>query len=80
MKITQKDVDEIIARAKASDFGLGDGLTEKQGHNQIGQYADHDLRSLGMLLINGYDTKYDLISVVCAALEVVAERASKGHR
>lgn len=73
MKITQATVDRIIARAKASDFGLGDGLTHKQGHNQIDQYAERDLKALGTLLVNGYDAKYDLISVFIAALEIVAE-------
>ncbi len=71
MTITQQDVDQIIAKAKASEIGLGQGLTHKQGHNQISQYADHDLDALGMLLVNGYDAKYDLISVFCAALDHV---------
>lgn len=78
MTITQKDVDEIIAKAKASDFGLGEGLTHKAGHNRIDQYAQHDLTALGMLLVNGYDAKYDLISVFIAALEVVERKARYG--
>lgn len=77
MKITQQTVDRIIARAKASDFGLGEGLTHKMGHNQIDQYSEPNLHALGMLLVNGYDAKYDLISVFIAGLEVIAEEAAK---
>jgi acyl-CoA reductase-like NAD-dependent aldehyde dehydrogenase len=80
MTITQKTVDKIIARAKDSDFGLGRGLCHKNGHLQISQYADKDLHALGMLLVNGYDAKYDLISVFIAALEVVAEEAQQETR
>lgn len=80
MKITQATVDRIIARAKASDFGLGEGLTHKNGHNQISQYGEHNLKALGMLLVNGYDAKYDLISVFIAGLETVAEAAAKELR
>lgn len=80
MTITQRDVDEIIAKAKASDFGLGRGLTHKNGHNQIDQYAEpHGLSELGQLLVNGYDAKYDLISVFIAALEVVERKARFGR-
>ncbi len=77
MVITQATVDRIIARARATNLGLSDGLTHKQGHNQIDQYARADLEALGMLLVNGYDAKYDLTSVFVAALEVVAEDAAK---
>jgi len=76
MKVTQEFVDKIIARARASQFGLDKG----QGHNQIDQYADPDLNALGMLLINGWDAKYDLISVVVAALEMVEEEAGKKQK
>jgi hypothetical protein len=79
MKITQDTVNRIIARAEASDFGLGDGLTHKQGHLQIDQYGEPNLSALGMLLVNGYDAKYDLISVFIAALQIVAEDASRSN-
>ena len=79
MKITQDTVNRIIARAEASDFGLGEGLTHKHGHLQIDQYGEKNLHALGMLLVNGYDAKYDLISVFIAALQIVAEDASRSN-
>jgi hypothetical protein len=75
MQITQQDVDAIIAKAKASDLGLGDGLTHKQGHNQISQHATPDLKALALLLVDGYDEKYDLVSVFGAALQHVREKS-----
>lgn len=77
MRITQQTVDRIIARAKASDFGLGEGLTHKMGQHDLSQYGEHNLHALGMLLVNAYDAKYDLISVFIAGLEVIAEEAAK---
>lgn len=68
MNITQELVDRIIKRAKASDFGLSDGLGYKHGHLDIKQYAQQDLTALAVLLVNGYDAKHDLISVFAAAL------------
>lgn len=71
MKITQELVDKIIAKAKASDYGLSDGLTHKQDHLQISAYARADTDALAMLLVNGYDDKYDLISVFTAAFKLL---------
>lgn len=71
--VTQEFVDRIIARAQASDYGLGEGLTHKQGHLKIDQYNPQDLNALALLLVNGYDEKYDLVSVFRAALELVAQ-------
>jgi hypothetical protein len=72
MNITQEIVDQIIARAKKSSYGLGEGLTHKNGHNKIDQYHPQDLEALALLLVNGYDEKNDLVSVFQAALEVIA--------
>lgn len=73
IKISQVIVDKIIARAKTSDCGLSDGLNYKKNHLQINQYAKQDLESLALLLVNGYDEKYDLVSVFRAALEIISE-------
>jgi hypothetical protein len=73
MTITQADVDEIIKRARESNYGLG--LSHKQNHLQISTYEDLD--ALALLLINGWDGKYDLISAVAAALKVVEEKTRK---
>jgi hypothetical protein len=76
MKITQAIVDKIIARAKNSDYGLSDGLTHKQGHLDIAQYKFDEksqFDALALCLVNGYDSKYDLISVFKAAFEVLNE-------
>lgn len=72
MIITQEIVDQIIARAKKSSYGLGEGLTHKNGHNRIDQFHPQDLEALALLLVNGYDAKYDLVSVFQAALEIIA--------
>jgi hypothetical protein len=77
MEITQEIVDKIIKRAEDSPFGLNEGLTYKQGHLQISTYADKDLDALAMLLVNGYHSKYDLISVFAAALKTVADMKTK---
>lgn len=79
MIITQQDVDEIVAKAKASTLGLSDGLTHKKGHNQIKQHAKPDLDALALLLVDGYDEKYDLVSVLRAAFEVVERKARYGR-
>lgn len=76
MIITQEDVDEIIRRARESHYGLGEGLSYKQHHLEISMYEPQDLDALALLLINGWDGKYDLISAVAAALKVVAEKAA----
>ncbi len=69
--VTQETVERIIQRARQSPYGLGDGLIHKQGHLSLRNYGTHDLDALAQLLVNGYDDKYDLVSVFRAALEEV---------
>lgn len=74
--VSQEMVDTIVRRARDSDLGLGAGLTHKQGHLQISQHELPNLKALALLLVDGFDEKYDLASVFGAALETVAERVS----
>lgn len=78
MNITQATVDKIITKAHRSEYGLGEGLTHKQGHLKISTYGfKPTLESLALCLVNGFDDKYDLVSVFAAALEVVSEESKK---
>jgi hypothetical protein len=73
MQITQDTLNRIVALAKKSDFGLGNGLTHKNGHLQMSIYGEQNLETLAMAIVNAYDEKYDLISIVAAALQIVAK-------
>lgn len=72
MTITQQDVEAIIAKAKTSDLGLN----EPKSLPHIGKYADQKLHSLGLLLIECWDEKYDLCAVTIAALEHASRKAA----
>lgn len=73
MEINQKTVDQILKLARESSFGLDDerACDYKQGNLKIDGYANPDFDSLAMCLVNGFHSKYDLISVFSAALKVV---------
>lgn len=73
--VTQKMVDAIVARAKASDFGL-DSPVKGPDSYKFAQYGSQDLNALAMLLVNAHFAKYDIISVVAAALQEIAERVT----
>lgn len=67
---TQDDVDVIVARAK--ELGASDGLIHKQGHLQLSRYSEpHGALVLAMLIINGWDGKYDLICATQALIEFI---------
>lgn len=76
MKITQRTVERIVARAQNSDFGLDDP-DKPSGCYRIAHYEPQDLRALAMLIVSAHHAKYDLISIVWAALEEVAEEVRK---
>lgn len=69
--VTQDLVNEIIARAKASRWGLDDAKCE----TSLAHYADEDEHALAMILVNGWEAKYDLVSLFSAAIAVVNEKA-----
>ena len=71
MKITQNTVKRIMARAEQSALGLG----KPKAVPDIGKYEQHNLHTLGLLLVDCWDKKYDLSAVLIAALEIVAEDA-----
>jgi len=76
MKIDQRIVDKIVARAQNSECGLGNPEKGPSSY-QISQYGEHpDLASLAMLLVNAHFSKYDIISVFAAALEEVERIAT----
>lgn len=68
LKIDQRFVDRIIARAQKCAMGLGE---PKSGYD-LNTYADASLESVALLLINSHEEKYDLVSLVWAAMEEVA--------
>ena len=69
--VTQDLVNEIITRAKASRWGLDDAKCE----TSLAHYADEDEHALAMILVNGWEAKYDLVSLFAAAIAVVNEKA-----
>lgn len=79
MEITQELVNKIIKRARNSEYGLDEGLIHKQNYLQVDIYSEgmspYDM--LSNLLVNGWDSKYDLISVFKAAFEVIEEEIKK---
>ncbi len=81
MNVTQELVDEIVARARQSPYGLGEGLTHKNGHLKVENYAARNADTLALVLVSGFEDKYDLVSVFRAALEVIEEKLqSRGQR
>jgi len=69
--VTQDMVHEIIQRARASGWGLD----EPKCATTMADYVGEDAHTLALLLVNGWEAKYDLISLFAAALEVVNEKA-----
>lgn len=70
--ITQDLVDRIVARAKASPFGLGDPIPGKTYNLSL--YSP-TVESLAMMLVGAHHDKYDLVSIMAAAIaEVQGER------
>lgn len=69
--VTQDLVNDIIQRAKDSRWGLDDAKCE----TSLAHYADEDAHTLAMILVNGWEAKYDLVSLFAAAIEVVHEKA-----
>ena len=74
MVVTQDLVKEIIARARNSRWGLGDAKCS----TSLDQYAGNDEHDLALLLVTGWEAKYDLVSLFAAAIAVVNEKAQNG--
>lgn len=70
---SQADVDTIVARAK--ELGTGPGLCFKLGHLKLSNYAEpHGPAELAMLLVGGWDEKWDLIHATHALIEFLLQR------
>lgn len=65
IKTTQRFVDKIVARAQNSAMGLGDPKTTYD----LSQYENPSLESVALLLVNAHVDKYDLVSLMAAAME-----------
>lgn len=73
MNITQRTVDQIVARAQNSAMGLGDPDKGRCSYD-LKQYAEpHGAQELAMLFVSAHFAKWDIISLMTAALEVVVE-------
>lgn len=76
--VTQRMVDQIVTRAQNSDMGLNPPDKGRRSYN-IDQYEPPNLRSLAILLVSAHFSKWDIISIVAAALEIVAEESRKAN-
>ena len=69
--VTERLVKKILDRARESDMGLNTA----EASIEIGQYAQHNLESLALMLVSAWHEKYDLVSVFAAAMSVIEEEA-----
>jgi acyl carrier protein len=70
---SQADVDAVVARAK--ELGAGPGLCFKLGHLKLSNYAEpHGPAELAMLIVGGWDEKWDLIHATQAVIEFLSQR------
>lgn len=72
--VNQDLVDEIVRRAKESEYGLDD--PEKKP--DITQYQPGSFETLSHCLVSSWTAKYDLVSVFSAAMSVIQEKAANG--
>lgn len=78
-RFNQNDVDEIVAAAK--QFGAGPGLTHKMGQFCLRSYGEpHSAEVLAMVIIGGWDEKWDLIHATRALIEFLhCRNRSRSH-
>ena len=67
-------LNRIYNRAKDSQFGLNDEPTRMSFDHYGGP---RNFQTLSMILIGAFHAKYDLISIMQAALEIVEEETIK---
>jgi len=70
--VNQDLVDEIVRRAKESEYGLGDPVKDPD----ITIYEPWDIDMLAVCLVSSWTEKYDLVSVFAAAMRVMKEKAA----
>ena len=78
IQVDQRMVDRIVARAQSSAMGLGDPEKGPRSYD-LSKYAHPDFESLINLLVSAHFGKYDIISLMTAALEIVVEDMAKPH-
>lgn len=73
MRCDQKTVDEIIDRAKRSNFGLD----SPERPVVMANYAPMGAESLAIALVGAYYEKYDLVALMQAAMEEAFEQGAR---
>jgi hypothetical protein len=70
--VNQALVNEIVQRARDSQWGLGDPDTQPD----IEKWSPANMDSLAHCLVSSWTAKYDLVSVFSAAMSVIQEKAA----
>ena len=70
--VNQALVKEIVWRARASSYGLGDAEVTPN----IDNWNPKNLEALAHCLVSSWTAKYDLVSVFSAAMSVIQEKAA----
>lgn len=73
--VNQALVNEIVQRAKDSQWGLGDADMQPE----IEKWSAANLDSLAHCLVSSWSAKYDLVSVFSAAMSVIQEKAANAE-
>lgn len=77
MIIDQRFVDRIITRAQNSLMGLD--APDKPNAYDLSNYSEpHTIENVALLLVGAHFSKYDLVSLMAAAMEEVQLSASGG--
>jgi hypothetical protein len=73
--VSQRFVDRIITRAQNSMMSLGEPKNTNIKPYDLANYVHPDFESVAIMLVGAHEDKYDLVSLMCAAMEEVAEHA-----
>jgi hypothetical protein len=72
----QKLVDEIYRRALKTNFGCGEPETSLKLSDTFGSESDENV---ALLLIGAFHSKYDLVAIMQATIEVLSENGEITH-
>lgn len=79
-KIDQRFVDRIVARAQNSMMSLGDPKESNIKPYDLANYSDpQTFENVAILLVSAHDAKYDLVSLMRAAMEETRAAALAEH-
>jgi hypothetical protein len=70
--VKQELINKIIARARSSNYGLD--KPEKSDRYSLDMYQDKTLESLALHLVDQHTGKYELVSLMFAAMEELYNR------